>query len=68
MSIQDEMMRFRANNNLSQEKAAKMANITLQTWNQVELGRQNPSRMTEAKIRLVIDHERRINNGIEETY
>lgn len=63
--LQDEMMRFRAENNLSQEKSAKMAGITLQTWNQVELGRQTPSRLTETKIRFII--ERRLNNGTEET-
>lgn len=49
--LKDEMLEFRAKYSLSQEKAAKMAKITLQTWNQVERGIQNPSRVTEAKIR-----------------
>lgn len=57
MTLQEEMIRFRAKNNLSQTKACKMANITLQTWNQVELGNQKPSRMTESKIRQVIGKE-----------
>lgn len=49
------MIEFRARNNLSQEKASKAANITLQTWNSVEGGRQKPSKRTEAKIMLAIN-------------
>lgn len=52
--IREEMLRFRAKHNLSQPKCAKLAGITVQTWNQVELGQQNPSRLTEAKIRLAM--------------
>ena len=50
--ISDEMVVFRAQSGLSQAECAKRAGITIQTWNQVELGRQSPSRVTETKIRL----------------
>ena len=54
MTLQEQMLNFRARHNLSQHEAAKRAMITLQTWNQVERGMQNPSRVTEAKIKYVI--------------
>ena len=54
MTLQDEMIRFRAENNLSQTKCAELAKITLQTWTMVERGIQKPSRITEEKIRLII--------------
>lgn len=50
--ISEEMVTFRAQSGLSQAKCAKGAGITIQTWNQIELGRQSPSRVTETKIRL----------------
>lgn len=52
--ISNEMLNFRARHKLSQVKSAKLAGITVQTWNQVELGQQNPSRLTEAKIRMAM--------------
>ena len=57
MSLAKEMLEYRAKMNLSQEKAALMAGITLQTWNQVEREMQNPSRLTEEKIRQLIRKE-----------
>lgn len=48
------MVQFRARHNLSQEKAARAADISLQTWNSVEQGRQDPSRLTQSKILLAI--------------
>ena len=56
-SISTDMILWRAKHSLSQTECAKRAGITLQTWNQVELGQQTPSRLTEAKIRLVIGNE-----------
>ena len=53
-NIKEEMLKFRAKYNLSQTKCAKMAGITVQTWNQVELGQQSPSRLTEAKIMQIM--------------
>ena len=56
-NISTDMITYRAKHNLSQTECAKKAGITLQTWNQVECGRQNPSRLTEKKIRLVIGEQ-----------
>lgn len=57
MSLQSEMLDFRARRNLSQEKSAILAGITKQTWYSVEKGQQTPSRLTERKIRNVIGKE-----------
>lgn len=56
-SISTDMILWRAKHRLSQTECAKRAGITLQTWNQIECGRQNPSRVTETKIRLVITED-----------
>lgn len=58
-SISTDMIMYRAKHRLSQTDCANKAGITLQTWNQVECGRQNPSRVTEAKIRLIITEEKK---------
>lgn len=55
MSIGEEMLKFRAKENISQETAAKRAGITKQTWYTVENGIQTPSKLTETKIRIVMD-------------
>ena len=57
MELKEEMLNFRAKNNLSQRKAADRAQITNQTWYAVENGYQNPSKMTEMKIRRVLAGE-----------
>lgn len=54
MTLQEEMLEFRAKHNMSQEIASQMAKVSLFTWNQVELGKQTPHRMTEIKIRNVM--------------
>ena len=54
MSLQDDMIMFRAKEHISQTELAKRAGVTLQTINSVENGHQKPSKLTEAKIRLVI--------------
>lgn len=52
-----EMVLYRAKERISQAELARRAGITVQTVNTVENGVQNPSRVTEAKIRLVIGDE-----------
>ena len=54
MDLMNEMLMYRAKNGLSQKESAEQAGIALQTWTQIERGLQNPSRVTEAKIRLLI--------------
>lgn len=54
MTLQEEMVKFRAKNNISQKKLAELASVSLQTINSVENGLQKPSKLTEQKIRMVI--------------
>lgn len=58
MNLADEMLMYRAANDLSQKESAERAGITLQTWTQIERGLQSPSRVTEAKIRLLFRKEK----------
>lgn len=55
MNLGEEMLKYRARNKVSQEKAASIAGVAKQTWYSVENGLQKPSKITEMKIRLVID-------------
>ena len=54
-TLTQQMINYRAKNNLSQSACASMCGISHQTWYSVENGRQNPSKVTEAKIRLLIN-------------
>lgn len=57
MTLQELMIQYRAKNGLSQEKLARLCNLSTQTINSVENGLQKPSRLTEEKIRLVVKGE-----------
>jgi DNA-binding XRE family transcriptional regulator len=52
------MVVFRAKNRLSQKELAEQCGVSLQTINSIENDVQTPSKVTEAKIRLVIDAEK----------
>ena len=56
MSLQEEMIQYRAKERISQTELARRCGITVQTINSVENGTQTPSKVTEAKIRLVIEN------------
>lgn len=53
--LSDKMVLFRAKNRLTQKELADLCGLSLQTINSVENDLQEPSRVTEAKIRLVVD-------------
>lgn len=53
--LQAKMLSYRARNNISQGELARRCGLTLMTINSIENGRQSPSKLTEAKIRLVVD-------------
>lgn len=53
--LSDKMVVFRAKHRINQSELAKMCGISTQTVNSVETDQQKPSRVTEAKIRLVIE-------------
>ena len=57
MTLQEQMVRYRAANDLTQEKAAEIAGIGIATWINVENGKQNPSKLTEAKIKLLFERK-----------
>lgn len=58
MTLVEEMVRYRAKERISQSELAKRCGVSLQTINSVETGQQEPSRVTEQKIRLVVEGEK----------
>lgn len=58
MTLQEKMVLYRAKHNISQAELAKKCNLSLQTVHCIESGIQSPSRVTEAKIRLVVDSDK----------
>lgn len=70
MDLINKMIRFRAVNNLSQEEAAEVADISKHTWFAVENGHK-PSKMTQAKIEMAMEHKvngHRINMRMKQAY
>lgn len=57
MSLQSEMLKYRARERISQSELAKRCGVSLQTINSVENGLQHPSKVTEQKILFVIRQE-----------
>lgn len=57
MTLQDRMVNYRAKNRISQGELANLCGVTKQTINSVENGKQEPSRVTLAKIELVVGKE-----------
>ncbi len=53
----ERMVRYRAQNDLSQAELAERCNLSLQTINSVENGLQSASKLTIAKIEIVIGKE-----------
>lgn len=53
----DKMILYRAKERISQSELAKRCGVTLQTIYSIEKGIQKPSRVTEAKIRLVVEKQ-----------
>lgn len=57
MKLSDRMVQYRAINRMSQRELAKKCGVTVQTINSVENETQSPSKLTVAKIELVIGKE-----------
>ena len=57
MTLPEQMLKYRARENISQKELARRCNVSLQTINCVETGAQTPSRLTRAKIEEVIGEE-----------
>lgn len=57
MNLRELMVSYRAKHRLSQRELGELAGVSLQTINSVENGLQKPSKVTEVKIRLVVESE-----------
>lgn len=55
MRLSQEILLYRAQNNISQGEMANRCKVTKQTIFNIEHEIQDPTRLTEAKIRLVLD-------------
>lgn len=53
--LSNKMIEYRAKERISQKELAKRVGVTLQTINSIENGLQEPSKVTRAKIDLVIN-------------
>lgn len=53
--LQDKMLAYRAKENISQAELARRCGLTHMTVNSIENGRQTPSKLTKAKLMLVIE-------------
>lgn len=52
--LSERMIEYRAKERISQKELARRVGVTLQTINSIENGLQEPSKVTRAKIDLVI--------------
>lgn len=52
------MIDYRARERISQKELANRVGVSVQTINSIENGLQEPSKLTEAKIYLVIDEKK----------
>ena len=57
MSIADRMVQYRARERINQQELADRCGVSKQTIYSIENGLQEPSRVTIAKIELVIGKE-----------
>lgn len=57
MTLQERMIMYRAKNRISQAELAKRCGLSKMTVNQIETGAQKPSKVTQAKIMLVVGGE-----------
>ena len=55
MAIADEILEYRAKHNMTQGQLADKVGVTVQTISNIENGYQTPSRLTEKKLKLVIE-------------
>lgn len=64
MTLAERMIQYRARERINQRELAERCGLSLQTVNSVENETQTPSKMTMAKIELVIGQERFDKEGI----
>ena len=54
--LSKKMLEYRAKENISQRELAKRVGVSLQTINSIENRIQEPTKLTEAKIYLIINN------------
>lgn len=54
MTLQERMIEYRAKNDITQRELAEKIGVSVQTINSVENGTQTPSKITQAKIELLV--------------
>ena len=64
MTLAERMLDYRAKENISQKELARRVGVTLQTVNSIETRQQTPSRLTVAKIELIIGKDEK--NNVED--
>lgn len=57
MTLQEKMIWYRAKHRITQGELARRCGVSTQTINSVENGLQNPTKLTETKILLVVEQE-----------
>ena len=55
LSLKEQMIRYRAKHDLTMREMADRVGVSLQTIMMIEHGTQNPSRLTEEKIKIVLE-------------
>lgn len=58
LTLAEKMIVYRAKHNISQIELANRCHVSSQTIYMIESGQQTPSRLTETKIRLIVDEEK----------
>ncbi len=58
MTLAERMIEYRAKERIPQKELARRCGISTQTVNSIENGLQEPSKLTEAKINLIIGKEK----------
>lgn len=59
MTLQERMIEYRAKERITQSELAERCGLSYQTLNSIEQGKKDPSKVTRAKIELVIGKEQR---------
>ena len=57
MTLQDRMIEYRAKERIAQSELAERCGLSYKTLNSIEQGKLEPSKVTRAKIELVIGKE-----------
>ena len=58
MTLAERMIEYRAKERIPQKELAERCGVSVQTINSIENGLQTPSKLTEAKINLIIGKEK----------